>query len=49
MTVDYTKGLLLEHVYYNVLIDEHLKFRRFNRNLEFRGKSGTNEAEYCAV
>ncbi len=49
MIVDDTKELFLEHVYYNILINEHLKFRRFNRSLEFRGKSGTNGAEYCAI
>lgn len=49
LLVDDTKDLFLEHVYFQVLVNEHLKFRRFNRSLEFRGKSGTNGVAYCAV
>lgn len=47
--VDDMHNLFLEHVYYRTLVINHLSFRRFNRSLEFRGKSGTAGVEYCAV
>lgn len=47
--VDDTQNIFLEYVYYHTLISRHLSFERFNRSLEFRGRSGTSGVEYCTV
>ena len=47
--VDDTHNMFLEHVYYRTLVSQRLAFGRFDRSLEFRGKSGTTGVAYCTV
>lgn len=47
LSVNDSKNMVLEYVYYAVLAEQHLPFKRFNRSLEFRGKSGSSGTEYC--
>lgn len=44
--VNESENKVLEYVYYSVLTENHLPFIRFNRSLEFRGKSGSSGTEY---
>lgn len=47
--VNEPENKILEYVYYSVLTENHLPFIRFNRSLEFRGKSGSSGTEYKNV
>lgn len=47
--VNDSRNMVLEYVYYSVLATHRLPFRRFNRSLEFRGKSGSSGTEYCEI
>ena len=49
MEVEDFQNVFLEHVYFRTLTSRHLAFKRFNRSLEFRGKSGTTGVEYCDI
>lgn len=44
--VDDYKGRYLEYVYYDILTKNKIKYGRFNREIEYRGKSGTTGIAY---
>lgn len=44
--VNDSENRVLEYVYFSTLTRHHLPFGRFNRSLEFRGKSGSSGTEY---
>lgn len=47
--VNDSENKVLEYVYFSTLDSNRLPFGRFNRSLEFRGKSGSSGTEYLNV